>query len=70
MGHDHANALVEGTPEQQRITQRLVLLGLHRLLHEIYDYNPLLFDFVLKRPLRAPQTGERFAAEVFYGRAW
>lgn len=36
-------------------------------LNEIYDYNPLLFDFVLKRTVRAP-TGERFAPEVFYAR--
>lgn len=34
-------------------------------LNEIYDYNPLLFDFVLKRTLRHPQTGQKFAAAVF-----
>ncbi len=34
-------------------------------LNEIYDYNPLLFDFVLKRTLRHSKTGARFAPSVF-----
>ena len=34
-------------------------------LNEIYRYNPLLFDFVLKRTLRHPQTGVKFPPEVF-----
>ena len=34
-------------------------------LNEIYDYNPLLYDFVLKRTIRAPVTGERFKPTVF-----
>lgn len=34
-------------------------------LNEIYDYNPLLFDFVVKRTIRHPATGRRFAASVF-----
>ena len=34
-------------------------------LNEIYDYNPILFDFVLKRTIRAPGTGEKFKASVF-----
>jgi len=34
-------------------------------LKEIYDYNPLLFDFVLKRTLRLPGTSKRFPASVF-----
>jgi predicted TIM-barrel fold metal-dependent hydrolase len=34
-------------------------------LKEIYDYNPLLFDFVLKRTLRLPGTSRRFPASVF-----
>lgn len=51
-------------------TYQLVRLGVitaeeRRLLNEIYDYNPLLFDFVLKRTLRAPDTGQQFAAEIF-----
>ena len=35
------------------------------LVKEIYDYNPLLFDFVLKRTLRLPGTLRRFPASVF-----
>jgi predicted TIM-barrel fold metal-dependent hydrolase len=36
------------------------------LLKEIYSCNPLLFDFVLKRCLTAPETGGRLPAAVFY----
>jgi len=35
------------------------------LLNEIYDINPLLFDFVLKRTLRHPQTGNQLPPGVF-----
>lgn len=35
------------------------------LLEEIYKYNPLLFDFVLKRTVKHPQAGTRFAKEIF-----
>ncbi len=34
-------------------------------LNEIYDYNPLLFDFVLKRTLKLPGTQKRLPASVF-----
>jgi predicted TIM-barrel fold metal-dependent hydrolase len=34
-------------------------------LNEIYDYNPLLFDFVLKRTIRHPVTQQNFAPSVF-----
>lgn len=34
-------------------------------LNEIYDYNPLLFDFVLKRTLRHTETGQKFPPSVF-----
>jgi hypothetical protein len=34
-------------------------------LNELYDYNPLLFDFVLKRTLRHPESGRRLPASVF-----
>ncbi len=36
-------------------------------LNEIYDYNPLIFDFAVKRTLRSPKTGQRFPASVFTG---
>jgi predicted TIM-barrel fold metal-dependent hydrolase len=35
------------------------------LLNEIYDYNPLLFDFVLKRTMRVPGAEQRLPASVF-----
>ena len=38
-------------------------------LKEIYDYNPLLFDFVLKRSLKHPQTRKRLPAAVFMSNA-
>jgi len=34
-------------------------------LQEIYDYNPLIFDFVLKRTIRLPGTEKRLPASVF-----
>ena len=34
-------------------------------LNEIYDYNPLLFDFALKRSLKLPGTTKRLPATVF-----
>ncbi len=34
-------------------------------LNEIYDYNPLLFDFVLKRTLKIPGTEQRLPAALF-----
>lgn len=34
-------------------------------LNEIYDYNPLLFDFVLKRTLRHPKTKQKLAPSIF-----
>lgn len=35
-------------------------------LREIYGFNPLLFDFVLKRRLRLPGTDRRLPASVFH----
>ena len=34
-------------------------------LNEIYDFNPLLFDFVLKRTIRLPGTGKKLPDSVF-----
>lgn len=34
-------------------------------LKEIYDYNPLLFDFVLKRTLKLPGTSRSFPTSMF-----
>tara|TARA_R110002126_G_scaffold64513_4_gene165151 strand:- start:10607 stop:11902 length:1296 start_codon:yes stop_codon:yes gene_type:complete len=34
-------------------------------LRALYEHNPLLFDFVLKRVVRHPETGQRFADEIF-----
>ncbi|KAA3611110.1 MAG: amidohydrolase [Calditrichaeota bacterium] len=35
-------------------------------LNEIYSYNPLLFDFVLKRTVRHPESGKKFSDDVFH----
>lgn len=35
------------------------------LLNEIYDYNPLVFDFVLKRNLKHPKSGMKFRPVAF-----
>jgi len=34
-------------------------------LNELYDYNPILFDFVLKRTLKVPGARQRLPASVF-----
>ena len=34
-------------------------------LDEIYHYNPLLFDFVMKRTIRDPRTKKRLPESVF-----
>jgi len=39
--------------------------GQGELLSEIYDYNPLLFDFVVKRTVRLPRTEQGFPADMF-----
>ncbi len=36
-----------------------------RALNEIYAVNPLLFDLVVKRTMRSPQSGRRLPARVF-----
>ena len=51
-------------------TRKLVKLGMitkdeRRSLNEIYNCNPLLFDFVLKRTVREPSTGQRFSSPMF-----
>ncbi|MCP3914893.1 MAG: amidohydrolase family protein [bacterium] len=39
------------------------------LLNELFHYNPLVFDLALKRTVHHPDSGERFSADVFHGRA-
>ena len=34
-------------------------------LNEIYAYNPLLFDYAVKRTVRHPESGSRFPPDVF-----
>ena len=34
-------------------------------LNELYKYNPLIFDFVLKRTMRVPESGNQFLPVVF-----
>jgi hypothetical protein len=41
------------------------ILAFDHHLNEIYHCNPLLFDYVLKRTIRAPGTRERLSADVF-----
>ena len=36
-----------------------------KALKEIYDYNPLLFDFVLKRTIRNPGSSQGFLPQLF-----
>ena len=36
------------------------------LINEIYDYNPLLFEFVLKRTIRLPGTKKQLSPDLFF----
>ncbi|HVR86047.1 MAG TPA: amidohydrolase family protein [Planctomycetota bacterium] len=36
-----------------------------KALNEIYEWNPLVFDFVLKRTVHLPGSGRRFPASIF-----
>lgn len=36
-----------------------------KLLNEIYSYNPLLFDFVLKRTIKSPRHGNKLLKDAF-----
>jgi predicted TIM-barrel fold metal-dependent hydrolase len=51
-------------------TRQLALLGMitdeeRKGLNEIYNCNPILFDYVLKRSIRDPSTGTKLPAKVF-----
>ena len=51
-------------------TKSLVKMGYiskkdRKHINEIYKYNPLLFDFVLKRNLRHPKSGDKFDESIF-----
>lgn len=51
-------------------TRKLARLGMitdteRKSLNEIYDCNPLLFDYVLKRTIRDPVTGKQLPAKLF-----
>ena len=35
-------------------------------LNEIYDYNPLLFEFVLKRTIKLPGTEQKLSPSIFF----
>ena len=56
------NALIRTT---SLASQDFITADERQSLNEIYDHNPLLFDFVLKRTLRHPKTGQKLAASVF-----
>jgi uncharacterized protein len=56
------------------MTSKLSRLGFitakeRKALNEIYRYDPLLFDFVLKRTVRHPKTKDRFSVDVFHANA-
>ncbi|MEM7181703.1 MAG: hypothetical protein AAF518_12370 [Spirochaetota bacterium] len=36
-----------------------------KYINEIYQFNPILFDFVLKRTLKDPTSKQKFADEIF-----
>lgn len=47
------------------VRQGFITAEERQALNEIYDHNPLLFDFVLKRTVRHPETGQKLAPAIF-----
>jgi len=56
------NALIR---TQSFVDEKYITAEERIYLKEIYDYNPLLFDFVLKRTIRLPGTQQRLSPEIF-----
>ena len=56
------NVLIRTTP---LVKQGYITPEERLYLKEIYDYNPLLFDFALKRSMKLPGTQKRLPASVF-----
>jgi len=65
-GSDYPMPALNCTISLRKLVQLGVLAGADRApLIEIYQHNPLLFDFALKRALREPATGARLPADLF-----
>jgi predicted TIM-barrel fold metal-dependent hydrolase len=65
-GSDYPLPAVNVLIRTQSLTKKGYITSAERnLLNEIYDYNPLLFDLVLKRTLRLPGSDRRFPASMF-----
>ncbi len=47
------------------VKHKMITQEERKYLNQIYKYNPLLFDYVLKRTLKHPETGQGFAPSVF-----
>ena len=52
-------------PTKGLVAHDMITADEKKWLDEIYGYNPLLFDFVVKRTLRHPQTGEKLPEDLF-----
>jgi len=48
------------------VEKGFITLEERKYLNEIYNYNPLLFDFVVKRTIKHPETKEKLPAEMFH----
>ncbi len=65
-GSDYPLPAINVLIRTSTLVKRGYLSGDERLcLNEIYDYNPLLFDFTLKRTIRLPGSDKRLPASVF-----
>jgi hypothetical protein len=47
------------------VKHKMITQEERKYLNQIYKYNPILFDYVLKRTLKHPQTNNGFAPSVF-----
>ena len=65
-GSDYPFAAINwATRTSALLKQGLITADERRYLNEIYNFNPLLFDFVAKRTVRDPQTHRKLADSIF-----
>lgn len=65
-GSDYPFAAINlATQTSVLVRKRLITRQERRYLNEIYNFNPLLFDFAVKRTIRDPQSQRKLADSIF-----
>lgn len=65
-GSDYPLPAINVIVQTRRLVKDGMITEIERgYLNEIYGYNPLLFDYVVKRTIKNPKTGERLSSKIF-----